>query len=282
MASGRDTQEARRALGSPLRHREESRDVRLVTWLENMTQDIRHTLRRLRKTPAFTIAVVLTLGLGIGATTSIFTLVHAVMLKSLPVSNPSQFYRLGKEPHCCVWGGYNQGGEFSIVSYELYKHFRDNTKSFEELAAFQASGISLGVRRARSTDVAESYFGEFVSGNYFAMFGVNAYAGRVFTPADDQPSAPPAAIVSYHVWQQKYGSDPSAIGDVFNIDGKPFTVVGVTPPGFYGDTRQTTGFFSATGNRAVRTRRKFIAATVPNPLAGLDWSGARGDFGSSG
>jgi predicted permease len=236
MASGRDAAEARRALGSALRHREESRDVRLVTWLENMAQDIRHTLRRLRKTPAFTFAVVLTLGLGIGATTSIFTLVHAVMLKSLPVANPSQLYRLGKELHCCVWGGYNQGGEFSIVSYELYKHFRDNTTGFEELAAFQAGGTSLGVRRARSTDAAESYFGEFVSGNYFAMFGVNAYAGRLLTTADDQAGAPPAAIISYRVWQQKYGNDPSVVGEVFNIDAKPFTVVGVTPPGFYGDT----------------------------------------------
>jgi len=81
-------------------------------------------------------------------TKSIFTLVDAVLLKSLPVANPAQLYRLGKEIHCCVWGGYSQDGVFSIVSYELYKHFRDHTKGFEELAAFQAGGKLLGVRRA--------------------------------------------------------------------------------------------------------------------------------------
>jgi hypothetical protein len=189
----------------------------------------------LRKAPAFAITAILTLALGIGATTSIFTLVHAVLLKSLPVSNPNQLYRLGKELHCCVWGGYSQGDEFSIVSFELYKHFRDNTKGFEELAAFQAGGSALGVRRANSSNVAASYRGEFVSGNYFTMFGISAYAGRTLTPSDDQIGVPPVAIMSYRVWQQKYGLDPSVIGSVFNINDVAVTVVGVTPPSFYGD-----------------------------------------------
>src|SRR5882762_759736 len=177
-------------------------------WLEHLWQNARHALRRLRKAPAFTITATVTLALGIGATTSIFTLAHAVLLKSLPVSNPSQLYRLGNETHCCVWGGYSQSQEFSIVSYELYKHFRDNTKGFEELAAFQAASPLLGVRRERSANVAETFVGEFVSGNYFAMFGVSAYAGRALTPADDQAGAPPAAVMSYRVWRQKYGLDP--------------------------------------------------------------------------
>jgi macrolide transport system ATP-binding/permease protein len=113
-------------------------------WLEHALQDARQSLRRLRGTPAFTTTAVLTLALGIGATTSIFTLVHAVLLKSLPVVNPSQLYRLGNQPHCCVWGGYTQSDEFSLVSYELYKHFRDNTQGFEELSAFQAGETYLG------------------------------------------------------------------------------------------------------------------------------------------
>ena len=119
--------------------------------METLWQDTRLALRRLRQSPAFTITTILTLALGIGATTSIFTLVHAVLLKSLPVSDPEDLYRLGKETRCCLAGGYSQPGEFSIVSYDLYKYFRDNTKGFVELAAFQAGGdLLLGVRRAGS------------------------------------------------------------------------------------------------------------------------------------
>ena len=181
----------------------------------------------------------LTLALGIGATTSIFTLVHAVLLKSLPVSNPNQLYRLGKESRCCIWGGYIRSNEFVLVSYDLYKYFRDRTQGFEEMAGFQADGTFLGIRRAHSLNAAESYFGKFVSGNYFSMFGVNAYAGRALTMADDRPGARPAAIMSYRVWQQKYGLDPTVIGGVFNINDKPFIVVGITPPNFYGDKLST-------------------------------------------
>ena len=204
--------------------------------IERLLQDVRYALRRLRRSPAFTLTATLTLALGIGATTSIFTLVHAVLLKSLPVSKPDQLVRLGKEADCCVHGGFFRDGDYSLVSYELYTHFRDNTKGFEEMAAFQADGNFLAVRRARDPRAAESYFGEFVSGNYFAMFGVGAYAGRALTMSDDESGAAPAAIMSYRVWQQTYGLDPSVIGSEFNINGRPFTVVGVTPPGFFGDT----------------------------------------------
>lgn len=215
--------------------KEDYRDQRGLQFLETLLQDTRFALRRLRKTPVFTVSAALTLALGIGATTSIFTLVHAVLLKSLPVSNPGQLYLVGKESHCCVWGGYSQAGEFSIFSNELYRYLRDRTSRFEEMAAMQPGGTSLGIRRAHSANPAASYLGEFVSGNYFTMFGVSAYAGRALTMADDQPGAPPAAIMSYRVWQEKYGLDPSVIGGVFNINDKPFTIAGVTPPGFYGD-----------------------------------------------
>ena len=231
---------ARRRLGNLGAAGERFYEASRWLWLEHTMQDARHALRRLRKAPAFTISVVLTLALGIGATTSIFTLVHAVLLKSLPVANPSQLYRVGKETHCCVWGGYSQENEFSIFSYDLYRHLRQHTQGFEELAAFQAYGAALGVRRAHTNHGAESYRGEFVSGNYFAMFGVRAYAGRALTMADDKPDAPPAAMMNYGVWQRKFGLDPSVIGGVFNINEKPFTIVGVTPPGFYGDTLRNT------------------------------------------
>src|SRR6266480_2554529 len=205
-----------------------------------MLQDLKFALRTLAKSPGFTAAIVLTLALGIGATTSIFTLVNAVLLKSLPVANPGELYRLGRESRCCYRAGYSQGKEFSLVSYDLYKYLRDNTKGFSELAAFPASELLLGVRRAGTSEAGQGYPGEFVSGNYFSMFGIRAYAGRALTDADDHSNAPPVVVMSYRLWQQKYGSDPSIIGSVFDIDGKPFTVVGITPPGFFGDSLRSS------------------------------------------
>jgi predicted permease len=217
--------------------KEEYRDQRGLPFLETLMQDLRHAVRRLRKAPAFTFATVLTLALGIGATTSIFTLAHAVLMKSLAVANPGDLYRLGRETHCCVWGGYTQYKEFSIVSDELYVYLRDHTKGFAELAAFTAGdGALFGVRRSSGLESAQTYPGKFVSGNYFAMFGLSAYAGRMLAKRDDAAGAPPVAVMSYRLWQQKYGSDPAIVGSVFNFDNQPFTIVGIIAPSFYGDT----------------------------------------------
>src|SRR5439155_25337222 len=127
--SGLSSVEARRQavlkFGAVEATKESYRDRKGLPLLETLTQDTRHALRRLRMAPAFTIATVLTLALGIGATTSIFTLVHALLLKSLPVANPEELYRLGRETHCCYMGGYSQDKEFSLVSYDLYKYLRD-------------------------------------------------------------------------------------------------------------------------------------------------------------
>ena len=244
LRAGMSPVEARRQavlkFGGVAGFKEEYRDQQGLAFLETLLQDTRHALRRLRKSPAFTVTTVLTLALGIGATTSIFTLVHAVILKSLAVANPGELYRLGKESRCCYWGGYSQENEFSLVSYDLYKYIRDNTEGFAELAAFQASGNLFGVRRAGSSEAAQGYPGELVSGNYFAMFGIGPYAGRLLTASDDRTGAPPVAVMSYRLWQQKYGLDPSVIGSVFNLSDKPFTVVGITPPGFFGDTLRNT------------------------------------------
>jgi predicted permease len=236
---GMSAEEARRQaflkFGNVRRVTEETRAVWTRIWLEQILQDIRFALRLLRKSPAFTITVVLTLALGIGATTSIFTLFYDVLLRSLAVANPAELYRLGKEARCCYWGGYSQDSEFSLVSYDLYKHFRDHTQGFAELAAFQASDPLLSVQRSGSVEAAQTYPGEFVSGNYFTMFGVRPYAGRLLTSTDDRPGAPAVAVMSYRLWRQN-GSDPSVIGAVFVIDNTPFTIVGITPPNFFGDT----------------------------------------------
>lgn len=197
------------------------------------TDDLRYALRQFVHAPGFTATAVLTLALGIGATTAIFTLVHAVLLKSLPVARPDELYRVGDNENCCVNGGLQDN--WSLFSYNKYVTFRDGTPGFAELAALQAGRSLAGVRRSGSDQPAESQSIQYVSGNYFSMFGVGAYAGRLFTKEDDRRGAEPVVVMSYRTWQLKYGLDPTVIGATFTLNGQPFTVVGVTPPSFYGD-----------------------------------------------
>jgi putative ABC transport system permease protein len=201
-----------------------------------MLAELREALRQLRKAPGITMTAVITLALGIGATTAIFTLVHQVMLKSLPVTKPEELWGIGDKIRCCNWGGYTQGddGDFSLFSWEAYKHFRANTPEFADLAALQAGNARLGVRGAGPQAQADTRNGEYVSGNFFRTFGVQPWMGRLITDADDQENAPPVAVMSYHVWQDKYASDPSVVGATYQINGHPFTVIGVAAPGFYG------------------------------------------------
>ena len=201
-----------------------------------MLADLRDALRQLRKAPGFTTTAVITLALGIGATTAIFTLIHQVMLKSLPVAKPEELWRIGDKIRCCNWGGYTQGddGDFSLFSWEAYKNFRTRTPEFTDLAALQAGNSALGVRRAGSQAAADTRNGEYVSGNFFRTLGVQPWIGRLMTDADDQEGAPPVAVMSYRIWKEKYGADPSAVGASYQINGHPFTVIGVAAPGFYG------------------------------------------------
>jgi len=202
--------------------------------MSNLMRDIRYAFRRLRQSPGFAAVCVITLALGIGANTAIFTLVHAIMLRSLPVSSPKQLYRLGDANNCCMLGGLQDN--WAIYAYSLYQQFRDHTPEFAEMAAFQAGLPTLSVRRSGASGPAEPFVSEFISGNYFPMFGLGAFAGRVITPTDDTASAPPVAVMSYRTWQQHFGLDPSVIGATFTINQLPYTVVGIGPPGFFGDT----------------------------------------------
>ena len=201
-----------------------------------MLTDLRDALRQLRKAPGFTATALITLALGIGATTAIFTLVHQVMLKSLPVTKPEELWRIGDKVRCCNWGGYTQSddGDFALFSGEAYRTFRAHTPEFSDLAALQAGNAPLGVRREGSQAQADTRNGEYVSGNFFRTFGVQPWIGRLFTDDDDQEGAPPVAVMSYRIWQQKYGSDPSVVGASYQINGHPFTVIGVAAPGFFG------------------------------------------------
>ena len=222
--------------------KEDCRERRGTMWLESIVQDVRYGLRQLRKSPGFTITAVLTLALGIGATTAIFTLVQQVMLQSLPVYRPDQLWRIGDRVHCCNWAGYSEDhdddapGDWNLFPYEAYKLFRANTTGFQDLAAFQAGNQPLAVRRAGSPGPTETANGEFVSGNFFQTLGVSAWRGRLLIDADDQQDTTPVAVMSFHAWQKKYGSDPSVVGSTYQINGRAFTIIGVAPAGFVGAT----------------------------------------------
>jgi hypothetical protein len=123
-----------------------------------------------------------------------------------------------------------------MFSYPFYQRLKKVTPEFSELAAFQAGTNQYAARRGESDRVAKPMRGEMVSGNYFSTFGVGAFVGRTILPSDDQPSSPPVAMLSYRAWQQEYGSDPSMVGSTMIIDGHPFTIIGVSPPGFFGET----------------------------------------------
>jgi len=197
-------------------------------------QDIRYTLRQLIKSPGFTLTAVITLALGIGANTAIFTLVQGILLRSLPVADPSRLYRIGDTDDCCVNGGFvGDNGDFDIFSYDLYKHLEKSAPEFEQLAAVQAGQWSWSVRRGNG--VPKSLRAEFVSGNYFSTLGLGPYLGRVMNPADDQPAASPVTVLSYRSWQTEFAGDPGIIGTTVFLQTKPFTIVGIAPPGFFGD-----------------------------------------------
>jgi predicted permease len=205
--------------------------------MQNLPGSFRYALRQYRLSPVFTAAAVLTLALGIGGTTAIFTLIHAVMLRSLPVSDPGNLYRVGEGDDCCVEGGPQD--QWGMFSFSLYERLKTETPEFEEVAAFQAGRGRLSVRRQGIESAARPLRSEYVTGNYFSTLGVPAFGGRVFTPDDDKPAASPVAVLSHRVWQITYGGDPSVVGSTFVVDGHPFTVIGVAPAGFFGETLES-------------------------------------------
>lgn len=209
-----------------------------------LLRDLRNAFRQLRKSPGFAITATLTLALGIGATTAIFTLVHAVLLRSLPVQDPSTLIRVGDNEQCCQNGGLPDYQEpiydWSLFSFKQYEQFRNHTPELTSLAAFESSDHEMAVRRNGSGQPAQPWYGEFVSGNSFTTLGLRPYAGRLLQPSDDVKGAVPVAVLSFQAWQQKLGRDPSAIGSSFNVNGQPVTIVGIAPPGFFSERLSPT------------------------------------------
>src|SRR5712664_249820 len=202
--------------------------------MRDVIGNIRYALRQFRSSPVFTVAAVLTLALGIGGTTAIFTLIDAVMLRSLPVADPGRLYRVGEGDDCCVEGGPQD--RWGMFSFPLYERLKSQAPEFEEVAAFQAGRGQLSVRREGVESAARPLRSEYVSGNYFTVLGIGSFGGRVFTANDDRPAAPPVAVLSHRTWQGIYGGDATVVGATFVIEGHPFTVIGVAPPGFFGET----------------------------------------------
>jgi predicted permease len=202
--------------------------------MKTFLQDLRYALRQMRKAPGFTITAVTTLALGIGANTAIFTLVHGILLRSLPVADPAQLYRIGDTDNCCVNGGFvSDRGDFDIFSYDLYLHLKNSAPEFSQLAAVQAGQPRFSVQRG--TTLGKSLVGEFVSGNFFSALGVGAFSGRALEESDDTPASAPATVVSYRAWQAEFAGDRSLVGSTISIQSRPFTVVGIAPPSFFGD-----------------------------------------------
>ena len=199
-----------------------------------LIRDMTYALRTFRSARVFAATAVLTLALGIGGTTAIFTLMHAVMLKSLPVADPSRLYRIGDGDNCCVQG--SPQGRWGFYSFPLFEYIKAETPQFEDITAFQTFAGRMSVRRQGVAEAPRPLRTMYATGSYFKTLGVGAFTGRVFTAADDHAAAAPVTVIAYHAWQGVYGGDPSLVGSTLMIEGRAFTVSGIAPPGFFGET----------------------------------------------
>src|SRR5690349_17080962 len=203
-----------------------------------MFQDIRYGLRVLLKKPGFTLIAVLSLALGIGANTAIFSLTDAVLIKTLPVRQPEQLVLFGNGRVIGVKLGL-PNSSFDLFSYPFYRQVQQRNDVFSGVASLLSIQWNMHgfVNAAGSSSDIEQMKVQLVSGTYFSVLGVNAGLGRVFTDADDQTQgAHPVAVASYAWWQQRLGGDPSAVGKTITIDNTAYTIVGVAPKEFFGTT----------------------------------------------
>ena len=229
---------ARRLFGNATLVKETTREVWVWTWLERCRHDLRYALRILRKSPVFTAVAVLSLALGIGANTAVFSLLDAVLLKQLPVRDPEQLRILTWVHNDKVplhsHSGYGmrdlKTGEFisGSFSYPAYQAFYRNLPQFSDLVAY--APYQLTVTAGGTSDYAD---GQFVSGNYFRGLGVQTLIGRPLRPQDDTPGGP-AVVLTYRYWEKRFGADPEVIGRQIVVNQQPFTVAGVLPPAFQG------------------------------------------------
>ncbi len=230
IARGRTPEQARyaalRAMEGVEQQKEQCRDMRRLNVFDDLQRNLRYALRALKRSPGFVATTVITLALGIGANTAIFSLVDTVMLKLLPVKAPEQLYFVGHTPQrvSMTW------------NYPDYRAMRDHNTVFTGLAGYSLGlepvGVQAGSAGGEPTELSS---GIFVSGNYFDVLGVSPALGRVFNAADDRaPGGSPYVVLSYTYWQSHFNRDAQAIGRKLRINGYPFTVIGVAARGFAG------------------------------------------------
>jgi len=234
LAKGMGPEEARyaalRDLGGFEQIKEECRDMRRVNYIENFLQDVSYGLRVLAKKPGFTFVAVLSLALGIGANTALFSLVDAVLLKTLPVQRPDELVLLDES------GG---PGTVQYFPYPVFQQMSTESRVITGmLASFDADGtLRVSVRISGGGTTAELAQAQLVSGNYYSVLGVNAILGRTITPEDDKvPGGHPVAVISHAYWESRFEHDPSVVGKTITVNGHPFTIIGVTPQEFFGIT----------------------------------------------
>jgi hypothetical protein len=217
--------------------KERTRDARGRRWLTDLVADFRYAARALRQHPGFAIVAVLTLTLGIGANTAIFSMVNAVLLRPLPVRDPGRLVLFTDDvSQGAIFSRPFRGGTWILFSTETYEFLASSPLPFQSVAAFE-SGVyrdGLEVPGARSqTDTLVD--GHFVSGNFFETMGAAAILGRTLTADDDRAGAVPVAVASERFWRRNLDADPQAVGRTILIDDRTFTVVGVTPASFFGE-----------------------------------------------
>jgi predicted permease len=225
---------ARLEFGGVEQTKEASRDLRGIERLESIVRDLRYAVRSLKSRPAFTLTVIAMLALGIGGNTAIFTLVDALVLRPLPVAHPERLV-IVSDP-AAVNSNWNGSPVTDYVSYLLYRDVRARNTVFTDMYANGQSG-SLDVQMgAASEATAEQPHARFVTGNFFSVLGVSAYAGRTFTASEDEtPGEDPVAVLTYDYWQRRFSGSSAAIGSVMRVNDVAVTIIGVTPPGFRGD-----------------------------------------------
>jgi predicted permease len=242
VALGMSAEEARlaavRSFGGVERVKEESRDTRGIRLVEELWQDLRYGARLLFKEPGFTLIAVLSLALGIGANTAIFSLLDVVLLKSLPVEEPDKLVLFGKGEETGLNTGF-PNKSWELFSYPFYQKVQQRDEVFSEVAALLNTPRSpYGVVDINGTSgEAEKLNLQLVSGTYFSVLGVNASLGRTFTDADEQTAGGPAvAVISYDWWQRRLGGNPAAVGTTITARQTVYTIIGVAPPEFFGTT----------------------------------------------
>jgi predicted permease len=228
---------ARREFGNVFLVEYDSRAVWRWPTTESFFADLRYALRMLRKNPGFTCVAVLTLALGIGANTAVFTLLDGVLLSRLLVKNPQELVLFSDDPSEGILTG-TETGHWYAFSYPDYLHFRERNESFQDLCAFQEgrNRVRVHMAGAKAGSSMEWARGKLVSGNYFELLGVRAILGRTLAAEDDRSETLPAMVVSYAYWKRRFNSDTSLVGKVLEINDLPLTIVGVAPPEFFGES----------------------------------------------